>query len=166
MVDHQAPMRKTHGSPQPNGCGQTAWSTPIDAFLKGQYQFCINNGRYGLRGRIFAKIVELLLIYDNVPFESEISFHPKQIPMKFIEIARKYNINLKTRKELYRIDFLINNDIWLEVTLNNQEAHKKILKYAHQCKQLIVLYLEQKSSFCYQRNVFPNAKVMLVDEYF
>ena len=65
--------------------------------------------------------------------------------MKFIEIARKYNINLKTRKELYRIDFLINNDIWLEVTLNNQEAHKKILKYAHQCKQLGLTYLSAET---------------------
>ena len=63
------------------------------------------------------------------------------------------------------IDFLINHDIWLEVTLNEEKAYKKTFKYAHQCKQLIVLYLE-KSSFVDQKNMFPNAKIMLVDEYF
>ena len=144
---------------------KTEWSTLIDAFLNGQYQLCINNGRYGLRGRIFAYLVELLLIYDNIPFESEVSFKPKPIPTKFIEIARNHGENLKTRKKSYIIDFLINNDIWLEVTLNEQEAHKKTFKYAHQCKQLIVLYSE-KSSFVHRKNVFPNAKIMLVDEYF
>ena len=144
---------------------KTEWSTLIDAFLNGQYQLCINNGRYGLRGRIFENLVELLLIYDNIPFESEVSFKPKPVPTKFIEIARNHGENLKTRKKSYIIDFLINNDIWLEVTLNEQEAHKKTFKYAHQCKQLIVLYLE-KSSFVHRKNVFPNAKIMLVDEYF
>lgn len=141
------------------------WPTLIDAFLNGQYQLCINNGRYGLRGRIFANLVELLLIRDNIPFKSEVSFKPKPIPTKFIEIAKNHGENLKTRKKSYIIDFLIKNDIWLEVTLNEQEAHKKTFKYAHQCKQLIVLYLE-KSSFVHRKNVFPNAKIMLVDEYF
>ena len=127
------------------------WQTLIDAFLNGQYQLCINNGRYGLRGKIFENLVELLLIRDHIPFESEIYFKPKPISTKFIEIARNHGENLKTRKKSYIIDFLIKNDIWLEVTLNENIAHKKTFKYAHQCKQLIVLYLE-KSSFVYKKN--------------
>ena len=141
------------------------WSVLIDAFLNGQYQFCIDHGRYGLRGRIFAYLVELMLIKEGTYFESEVSFKPKPIPSKFIEIAKNHRKNLKIRKKLYVIDFLIDNDIWLEVTLNQREAHKKTFKYAHQCKKLIVLYLD-KSPIIYEKNVFSNARVMLVDQYF
>ena len=144
---------------------KTEWSTLIDAFLNRQYQLCINEGRYGLRGRIFARLVELLLIYDNIPFESEVCFKPKPIPSNLIEIAKNKGKNLKRRKKSYIIDFLIKNDIWLEVTLNEKEAHKKTFKYAHQCKILIVLYLD-KDPIIYSKNVFPNAKVMSVNEYF
>ena len=142
-----------------------AWSTLVDAFLNGQYQLCIDQGRYGLRGRIFACLVELLLINDGIPFESEVSFKPKKIPIKFTETAEKYGENLKTRKRVYIIDFLVYDDIWLEATLNEQAAHKKTFKYAHQCKKLIVLFIDN-NPVIYKKNLFSNAVVTPVDEYF
>jgi hypothetical protein len=141
------------------------WSTLIDAFLNGQYQLCIDQGRYGLRCRIFSRLVELLLIHDGIPFESEISFKPKVIPIKFTENAENYGENLKIRKKSYIIDFLIHDDIWLEATLNEQETHKKTFKYAHQCKKLIVLFLD-KTPIIHKKNIFSNAVVIPVDEYF
>ncbi len=77
---------------------------------------------------------------------------------------------LKLRVDpFYNPDFFLENGSWLEVTLSENTAYKKLLKYGHQADRLIVLWLDVDrglyKSVC-ERVVFSNAKVETVDKFY
>jgi CspA family cold shock protein len=141
------------------------WQRLIHEFFEKNYEFCIKNNRSGLKGRIFSELIKKMFVFDKFSFEREVEFEPKLINKRYQQLAATKGRKCNRNKNKYIIDFLIDNRKWIEVTLNEDTAHKKTFKYAHQCDELIVIFLEP-SDHIYYFNPFPNAKVIILEKFF
>ena len=65
----------------------------------------------------------------------------------------------------YNPDFCLEDGSWLEATLSENTAYKKLFKHGHQAKKLTVLWLDKDtgrhSEVC-KKVAFPNASVQHV----
>lgn len=74
-----------------------------------------------------------------------------------------------SKSPFYNPDFFLENGAWLEASLSENSAYKKLFRYGHQADELIVLWLDPDQGF--HRSVclevdFPNAQIKRVQSFF
>lgn len=79
-------------------------------------------------------------------------------------IAATANRVLRQRTT-YTVDLSQGRDVWMILSLFQYEAHAITYKYAPQCKKLVSLFLSDTKQIVH-KNVFPNAIIISVYEYF
>jgi len=140
------------------------YATLIDAFLVNEWppEGCLP---IGVQGRIFEEIVQQILDKNGIVNTVEERHLPKAISSHFYEAAMMAGRPLRTRRKYYLPDFTLADNIWIETTLWESEAHKKTFLYAHQCNHLIVLYLCSSEAVRF-RSYFKNTIVISVYDHF
>ena len=144
---------------------KVSWNSILDDFFSGRYRAVETNHKNGLRGKIFEELVKKLLVYDGFVFEQEVTFEPKSIDSDFKKKAVSIDESINVNQKGYTIDFVLDNGTWIEATLNIHTAHEKPLKYAHQCEELVVLYID-KTTKRRVGNVFNNVKIISIFKFF
>ena len=148
---------------------QKKWDLIINAFMKDQLEELKEIYRTGTRGRIFAELVKKMLEILKIPNKPEPLFdhiEPNKWNLDFV--SRHDDIKIRTH-EFYNPDYIFADGTWLEVTLSENTAYKKVFRYGHQTPLLNVLWLDEDKGlhkkFC--KNVeFPNAQVVNIKKYF
>jgi hypothetical protein len=148
---------------------QKKWNPIIAAFMNDQFEELKEIYRTGTRGRIFAELVKNMLDILQIPNKSEPIFDHIEPNKWYLDFALKYDdIKIRTH-EFYNPDYLFYDGTWLEVTLSENTAYKKLFRYGHQAPLLNVLWLDEDKGLhkkvC-KNDKFPNAKVANVKEYF
>ena len=140
------------------------YASIIDAFLANEWP---PEGRLpvGVEGRIFEEIVQQILDKNGIENTVEERHLPKSISSHFYEAAFLAGRPLRVRQRYYLPDFALPDNIWIETTLWESEAHKKTFLYAHQCDRLIVLYLCSSVAVRF-RSSFKNTIVISVYDHF
>jgi hypothetical protein len=137
----------------------------INSFLEDKWPPNGQEIQMGIEGRIFEEIVQRILDKDSVPTKTEERHQPKPISPLFHEAALGVGRPIRTRRKYYLPDFTLADNLWIDTTLLESEAHKKAFLYAHQCDHLVVIYL-CPSRVVYFRNPFPNTIISSVYDHF
>lgn len=141
------------------------WDKIISLFMENRLNNLALNHRTGARGRILS--VLSLDIFDKlqIPFKSEPIFYHVEPNQWYNEFAKRHGIKLRTH-DFYNPDLFLENGAWVEVTLSENTAYKKLLYYGHQAKKLFVYWLDTDDGFHKEKcqNVrFPNAEINSIE---
>ncbi len=144
------------------------WDGIILAFRQGDLEKLFSIQRTGARGRIFYCLVEEMLHLLSVEFRVEPIFEHVSPNPWYVDFALKHGLKLRLHS-FYNPDFFFENGAWLEVTLSENSAYKKIFTYGHQSEELFILWLDPDQGF--HRSVcleveFPNAQIKRVQSFF
>lgn len=124
--------------------------------------------RTGTRGRIFAVLVGYMLKALQIKSEPEPIFDHVTPHKWYLDFAFENNLKIRTY-EFYNPDYILSDGTWLEITLSENTAYKKLFQYGHQAPALNVLWLDEDTglhkSIC-QGIEFPNALVINIQDYF
>jgi hypothetical protein len=79
----------------------------------------------------------------------------------YVDFAKTHNLKLRTH-DFYNPDLFFEDGTWVEITLSENSAYKKLLRYGHQADQVAVYWLDEDTGLhkdtC--RAVrFPNARI-------
>ena len=103
-----------------------------------------------------------------MPFKPEPIFDHRPPSDWYVEFAAKHDIKIVVYPT-YNPDFWIEDGTWIEATLSENTAYKKVFKHGHQFQKLIVLWLDKDtgrhSDIC-RDVVFPNASVIQAGTFF
>ena len=104
----------------------------------------------------------------QIPHDSEPIFDHITQNEWYLDFASKHNLKIKTH-DFYNPDFILADGTWLEITLSENTAYKKLFRYGHQAPLLKVLWLDEDSGL--HKKVgegfeFFNAEVISVQKYF
>ena len=103
----------------------------------------------------------------GIGFQKEPVFAHVSPDSWYVEFSENHGLKLRTHP-FYNPDFLLDDETWVEVTLSENEAYKKLFRYGHQIPQLTVIWLDQDKGqhkeVC-QNGEFPNAEVISVDAF-
>lgn len=104
----------------------------------------------------------------GIRYRAEPVFEPIPPDPWYVQYSQDHRLKL-IMDPFYNPDFYLEDGAWLEVTLSENTAYKKLLKYGHQTNRLIVLWLDVDQglhkSVC-EGVVFFNAKVERVDSFY
>jgi hypothetical protein len=135
---------------------QKKWLKIFDAFFNNEIDLLAALSKSGTRGRIFNELFTRLLKAESYKFTAEPVF-THQEPNRWHEFYLNSNgLKLKIFDE-YNPDYLLSDDDWVEVTLSENTAFKKILTYGHQAPKLEVFWLDEDTG--HHKNVLENAGV-------
>ena len=147
---------------------QKKWDKIINAFMEGRFDELEKIQRTGTRGRIFEVLIKDMLKIFQMPSESEPIFNHIAPNKWYLDFASKHDLKIRTN-DFYNPDYLLSDGTWLEITLSENTAYKKLFKYGHQTSALKVLWLDEDEGLhkkvC-KDTVFPNARVESVETYF
>jgi hypothetical protein len=144
------------------------WSPIISAFLAGDLETVRRPQRTGTRGRILAELVKQAFDAIGTSYDVEPVFQHVPPAPWYVEFAAQHGLKLRV-DELYNPDFLLADGTWAEVTLSENTAFKKLLRYGHQAPRLLVAWLDADDGLHKQRCQavpLPNAEVRPLDWYF
>ncbi len=147
---------------------QKKWDKIITAFMDGRFEELKKIHRTGTRGRIFAVLVKNMFEILQIPHDSEPIFD-HIIPNKwYLDFAAKYDLKIRAH-EFYNPDYILPDGAWLEVTLSENTAYKKLFRYGHQSPFLKVIWIDEDTGLhkkkCKNIEV-PNAQVISIKSYF
>ena len=147
---------------------QKKWARIINAFMDGQFDELKKIHRTGARGRIFAVLVKEMLEILQIQHNSESIFDHITPDKWYIDLASKHDLKIRTH-EFYNPDYILADGTWLEITLSENTAYKKLFWYGHQAPLLKVIWLDDDTGL--HKKVcegveFFNAEVINVQEYF
>ena len=144
------------------------WNKIIQAFENDQTGELLAVQRTGSRGRIFLKLVNEILDKLQIGHESEPVFDHKQPNSWYQDFAAKHKIKLKVHS-YYNPDFLLEDGTWLEVTLSENTAYKKLMRYGHQAPKLMIIWLDEDDGLhkqvCQNRR-FPQARITSIKHFY
>lgn len=124
--------------------------------------------RTGARGRILAALVGSMLRMLGRNGQPEPVFDHISPDPWYLDFASTQGLKLRTHG-FYNPDFLLDDGTWLEITLSENEAYKKLLRYGHQAPRLLIVWLDEDTGLhkevC-KGVVFPNAELMSVDGFY
>ena len=141
------------------------WQEVISLFYEDRIcelkQIC----RQGGRGRILAALVTDLFRLRGISFRAEPIFKEVEPDRWYVKFAEENGFKLRTH-EFYNPDLFLDDGTWVEITLSENTAYKKLLRYGHQAGKLIVLWLDTDSG--HHKEIcspvrFPNAEVICVE---
>lgn len=160
--------REPAGFASPPDRHRQKWEDIVSAFMAGDWDKLRSLQRSGARGRIFATLVRQCFNALAISYECEPLFpHVSPRPW-YAGFAAKHELKLAAH-EFYNPDFLLNDGTWVEATLSENTAFKKLFRYGHQAPGLLVLWLDADDGLHTQvcKEVeFPNADVRPVDWYY
>lgn len=113
-------------------------------------------------GREFEKFIKNFLKKNEVSFDYERKVNPKP-PILPEPNRQEMSSNIRLRKKYYQPDFILNDYLWIECTTRIKNAPKKELLYAHQCNQLLILFLYPESNIL--QPYFVNTKYVWIDDF-
>ncbi|NQU22735.1 MAG: hypothetical protein HQ567_15770 [Candidatus Nealsonbacteria bacterium] len=144
------------------------WEEIVAAFMSGELERLRSVQRTGTRGRVFSTLVKATLEAIQMPFQPEPIFDhlpPKPWYRKF---ASEHGLKLREHP-FYNPDFLLEDGTWVEVTLSENTAYKKLFRFGHQSPQLTVIWLDEDEGLhktvC-KNLAFPNAIVTDVKQFY
>jgi hypothetical protein len=159
------PIRFAEAVPQRH---REKWDRIIGTFMEGDIEQLKSMHRTGARGRIFLHLVRLALQQAGIAFRSEPVFEPVLPDPWYSSFAAKSGIEIRALP-FCNPDFLLDDGTWLEATLSENTAYKKLFSHGHQAPRLIVVWLDEDTGrhreVC-KDVVFPNASVLPAEEYF
>jgi len=154
---------------------QKKWNKIINAFMEGRFDELKIIHRTGTRGRIFEVLVKGMLetlkisnkpepIFDRITHDNNLITMSKW----YLDFASKYDLKIRTH-DFYNPDYVLTDGAWLEITLSENTAYKKLFRYGHQAPLLKVLWLDEDTGLHKKvcENIeFPNAQVISIKSYF
>ncbi|MGV7224746.1 MAG: hypothetical protein ACQ9MH_24910 [Nitrospinales bacterium] len=118
------------------------WEKIISAFMVSDFKRLRTIQRTGTRGRIFSVLVRQSFDLIDIPYKREPIFYHGPVSAWYKEFADKHKLKLAVHS-FYNPDFLLSDGCWVEVTLSENTAYKKIFRYAHQASKLLVIWLDR-----------------------
>lgn len=97
--------------------------------------------RSGSRGRILSALVLDLFDMLRVNYQAEPLFNGIEPSHWYVHFANENDIELKVH-DFYNPDFVLADGTWVEITLSENTAYKKLFRYGHQANKLIVYWLD------------------------
>lgn len=147
---------------------QKKWDEIILAFTKGDLSRLLIIQRTGARGHIFYGLVKEMLEILRISFRPEPVFEHIHPDPWYVDFARKHDLTTRIHS-FYNPDFFLEDGTWLEATLSENTAYKKLFRYGHQADKLLLLWLDPDeglhSSLCREVS-FPNAKIKSVRSFY
>jgi hypothetical protein len=141
------------------------WNKIIPLFFEDKLNELIENQRTGTRGRILSVLASKIFNILEIPYKTEPVFNHMEPNNWYKEFAIKYDIKLRTHN-FYNPDFLLEDGTWVEVTLSENTAYKKIFRYGHQTVSLLLLWLDEDEGYHKEicRSVrFPNVQFECIE---
>lgn len=144
------------------------WERIILSFMAGDLDNLRLFQGTGARGRLFRFLIEQMLPIVEIPFRTEPIFDHMLLHSWYEEFARSHDLKLRT-DSFYNPDFFLEDGTWLEVTVSENSAYKKVFRYGHQAGRLMVLWLDVDrglhKTVC-KGVAFPNARVETVQFFY
>jgi hypothetical protein len=145
------------------------WVAIINAFMENRIDELMSIQRTGSRGRILAYLVGNMFDCIDLHYQSEPFFDHKAPNEWYINFSNKID-DIKLRvHDFYNPDFLLDDGSWIEVTLSENTAYKKLFRHGHQADFLRVIWLDPDNGLhkkvC-QSIQFPNAEVVNIERYY
>jgi hypothetical protein len=144
------------------------WDRIIGSFMENRIDDLMKIHRTGTRGRIFSALVTNMLNCLEVSYQAEPIFDHKMPNEWYVNFANKNGIKLRFRN-LYNPDYVLNDGSWIEVTISENTAYKKLFCHGHQADLLTVIWLDVDNGFhksvC-QNIHLPNSCVINIDHYY
>jgi len=107
--------------------------------------------RTGTRGRIFAVLVKQMFEILQIPQDSEPIFD-HIIPNKwYLDFAAKHDLKIRTH-DFYNPDYIRTDGTWIEITLSENTAYKKLFRYSHQAPLLKIIWIDDDTGH-HKKNV-------------
>ena len=94
-------------------------------------------------------------------------FYHREPDQWYIAFAKKHGLKIHTH-DFYNPDLFLDNGTWVEVTLSENTAYKKIFRYGHQSDNLLILWLDKDDGFhkkIYENVSFPNVSIKTVESF-
>lgn len=158
-----------HFSEPPIQKNKNKWDKIINSFMEGRIDELEQIYRTGTRGRIFEVLVKKALDHLGINYKSEPVFeHVKPDPWYVTLSAKHGDLKLRTH-DFYNPDYLLPDGSWLEVTLSENTAYKKLFRYGHQAPFLKIVWIDEDTGLhktIFQDVEFPNAKVQNIQDWF
>ena len=144
------------------------WKPIIAAFMEDRLDELRSIQRTGTRGRILSTLAASMLRTVGLSVRPEPVFNHVEPDPWYQDFAGRHGLKLRT-DAIYNPDFLLDNGSWLEVTLSENTAYKKLLRYGHQTPCLTVIWLDEDTGLhkelCKAVD-FPNAEVISLQRFF
>ena len=144
---------------------QKKWNRILSFFFEDKLDELIANQRTGVRGRILSALVLKIFDIIGVQYKAEPIFTEIDSSPFYKVFAMNNDIKLRTH-QFYNPDILLEDGTWIEITLSENTAYKKLFRYGHQADSLLVLWLDEDDGYHKEmcKSVeFPNAEVVCVD---
>jgi hypothetical protein len=88
-------------------------------------------------------VVKDMLKILQIPYETEPTFDHITPNRWYLDFASKHDdIKIRTH-DFYNPDFFLSDGTWLEITLSENTAYKKLFRYGHQAQSLKVVWLDE-----------------------
>jgi hypothetical protein len=160
--------REPSGIAMPPERHRRKWEKIVSAFLAGDWETLHAAQRTGARGRIFATLIQHCLEVLGIGYVREPVFAPVPASTWYIEFAARHGLKLRMDHN-YNPDFLLEDGTWVEATLSENTAFKKLFRHGHQAPRLLVVWLDRDDGghkrLC-EEVEFPNASTRPVDWYY
>ena len=144
------------------------WVAIINAFMENRIDDLMSIHRSGSRGRILSHLVENMFDCLDLRYQSEPFFDHKAPNEWYVKFTKDSDVKLRTH-DFYNPDFLLGDGSWLEVTLSENTAYKKLFRYGHQADFLRVIWLDEDNGLhkkvCQNIQV-PNAEIVNIECYY
>ncbi len=144
------------------------WERIIDAFMRGDMALLRKIQRTGARGRILQVLVRQCFDAMDVGYEQEPIFEHVAPLSWYVDFAEKNGLMMRTHDH-YNPDFILDDGTWVEITLSENTAFRKVFRYGHQAPTLLVLWLDEDTglhkTIC-EKVDFLNAAVKPVSIYY
>ena len=145
------------------------WTKIINVFMENKIDELMIIHRTGARGRILSHLVKNMFDCISLQYESEPVFDHKPPNEWYVDFANETDdIQLRSHN-FYNPDFSIGDSSWIEVTLSENTAYKKLFRYGHQVDFIRVIWIDPDEGLhkkvC-QNIQFPNADVVNIEHYY
>jgi len=167
-VKHKKLDRQPTGYASSSKKNQRKWEEIVSAFMREDFEVLRTIQRTGTRGRIFALLIKECFDLLGIAYKGEPIFSHVPVSTWYERFAELYGLKLKVN-DFYNPDFLMEDGSWVEVTLSENTAFKKLFRYAHQVSNLLVIWLDSDVGLHKQvceGVAFPNATVRSVEWYY
>ena len=143
------------------------WERIVSAFFADDLGELRSRQRTGSRGRILAVLAERCFDVLGLRYRKEPLFEHAPPARWYVDFARLSGIKLRMDSR-YNPDYLLDGGRWIEVTLSQNSAYKRLFRYGHQAPRLLVLWLDTDDGL--HRRLcetvrFPNATVRSIEHY-
>ncbi len=137
------------------------WDKIISLFMENRLEELALHHRTGARGRILSHLSINIFNILQMPFRVEPIFSHIKPAQWYIKFAKDHEIPIRTHT-FYNPDLFLEDGTWVEITLSENAAYKKLFRYGHQADKLQIYWLDNHDRFYKEicQNVeFPNARI-------